>query len=78
MVGILRYFRHFQDHSVRVWMCKDGFFKCVASGTRHQASVGAVVLSHSSQDGKVISASEDRTLKVWKLPALKYSKVFSI
>ncbi|KAK7588272.1 hypothetical protein V9T40_005517 [Parthenolecanium corni] len=63
-----------KDHSVRVWMCKDGFFKCVASVTRHQASVGAVVFSHNSQDGKIINASEDQTLKVWKLPALKYNQ----
>ncbi|KAK7595218.1 hypothetical protein V9T40_001651 [Parthenolecanium corni] len=52
-----------KDHSVGVWMCKDGFFKCVASVTRHQASVGAVVLSHNSQDGKIINASKDQTLK---------------
>ncbi|KAK7588080.1 hypothetical protein V9T40_005325 [Parthenolecanium corni] len=45
-----------KDHSVRVWMCKDGFFKCVASVTHHQASVDAVVLSHNSQDGKIINA----------------------
>ncbi|KAK7573415.1 hypothetical protein V9T40_010606 [Parthenolecanium corni] len=63
-----------KDHSVWIWMCKDGFFKCVASVTRHRASVGAVVSSHNSQDGKIINASEDQTLTVWKLPALKYSK----
>ncbi|KAK7575447.1 hypothetical protein V9T40_011733 [Parthenolecanium corni] len=62
-----------EDHSVRVWMCRDSFFKCVASVTRHQVSVGAVGLSHNSQDGKIINVSEDQTQKVWKLPALKYS-----
>ncbi|KAK7585923.1 hypothetical protein V9T40_000102 [Parthenolecanium corni] len=51
------------DHSVRVWMCRDSFFKWVASVTRHQVSVGAVGLSHNSQDGKIINVSEDQTLK---------------
>ena len=58
---------------MRVWMLKDGVTKCVAVGARHTASVGAVALS-SSQNGFIISGSEDSTLKFWKLPALKYSK----
>lgn len=62
-----------QDNSVRVWMMKDNVLKCVAVGARHTASVGAVSLSSSSLKSFMVSASEDCTLKLWPLPALKYS-----
>lgn len=59
-------------------MMKDDIMNCVAVGARHTASVGAVSLSStSSKNAFVVTGSEDNTLKLWDLPALKYSKLFS-
>lgn len=60
-------------------MMKDDILNCVAIGSRHTASLGAVAFClKSTLNPFIVSGSEDNTLKLWKLPNLKYSTIFLI
>ncbi|XP_011308601.1 transducin beta-like protein 3 [Fopius arisanus] len=58
-----------KDNSVRVWLMSPETFtmKCIATGTRHTASVGSVALSQASTKF-FVSVSQDQCLKLWHLP----------
>lgn len=62
-----------QDNSIKVWLIhKDGSVNCIASGSRHAASVNAVDISNvSSENTFVVSGSEDTTVKLWQLNGMK-------
>lgn len=58
-----------KDNSIRVWQMdsETHIMKCIAVGSRHTLSVGAVAFSKLSASF-FLSASQDSCLKLWKLP----------
>jgi U3 small nucleolar RNA-associated protein 13 len=64
-----------KDHTARVWApTEDGEWKCIAVCEGHAESVGAVAMSRKLGDnfqGRfMITASQDRTIKMWDLTSL--------
>ncbi|KAG8145348.1 hypothetical protein E2320_011902 [Naja naja] len=57
-----------QDKTFRIWqMTEDGQVSCVAQGMGHTHQVGALACS-KTKENFLITASQDRTMKVWLLP----------
>ncbi|ETE65343.1 Transducin beta-like protein 3 [Ophiophagus hannah] len=57
-----------KDKTFRIWqMTEDGQVSCVAQGMGHTHQVGALACS-KTKENFLITASQDRTMKVWLLP----------
>ncbi len=56
-----------KDNTARVWESVDGEWKCRVVCQGHAESVGAVVMSRKERERFLITASQDRTVKMWDL-----------
>lgn len=62
-----------KDGSVRIWKSFNGVFKCIAIGSGHGESVGAIAVAPKSLSF-AISASQDRMIKFWDLKGISNIK----
>ncbi|KAF0990008.1 hypothetical protein HZS_1713, partial [Henneguya salminicola] len=66
-----------KDDTICCWkQNNDGMFKCVSIGIGHVSCVTAVALSYSTKSDRfVLSASDDNTIKLWRLINTDISEV---
>jgi U3 small nucleolar RNA-associated protein 13 len=56
-----------KDNTARVWESVGGEWRCKVVCQGHAESVGAVVMSRRERERFLITASQDRTVKMWDL-----------
>ncbi len=62
-----------KDQTARIWAPHEDEWRCVAICEGHAESIGAVAMSRKGVERFLITASQDRTIKMWDLTSISTS-----